>query len=55
MIGRPCLWGLAVGGAGGVAAVLAQLQDEVMTTLALLGVAKATDLSTAHVTRAPWR
>ncbi|HVU75164.1 MAG TPA: alpha-hydroxy acid oxidase [Mycobacteriales bacterium] len=55
LIGRPCLWGLAVGGADGVQAVLTQLLDEVRVALALLGVGHATDLSAAHVTRAPWR
>jgi 4-hydroxymandelate oxidase len=55
LVGRPCLWGLAVAGADGVAAVLGQLLDEVRVALALLGVVHATDLSPAQLVRAPWR
>ena len=37
LVGRPVLWGLAVGGADGVAAVLGQLRDEVTEAMALYG------------------
>jgi 4-hydroxymandelate oxidase len=37
LIGRPCLWGLAVDGQAGVERVLAMLRGELQRTLALLG------------------
>jgi 4-hydroxymandelate oxidase len=37
MIGRPYLWGLAVGGQQGVETVIAQLRAEIMRTFALVG------------------
>lgn len=37
LIGRPALWGLAVGGADGVADVLARLRDELEHAMALSG------------------
>ena len=40
-VGRPVIWGLAVGGQAGVAGVLAALAREVAHTLALLGVRSA--------------
>jgi isopentenyl diphosphate isomerase/L-lactate dehydrogenase-like FMN-dependent dehydrogenase len=44
LVGRPCLWGLAAGGAAGVERVLAILADEFDRSLALLGVPAAGDL-----------
>ncbi len=44
LVGRPVLWGLATGGAGGVAAVLELLADEFDRSLALLGVPSAREL-----------
>ncbi|MSO78434.1 MAG: hypothetical protein EXQ79_02370 [Acidimicrobiia bacterium] len=38
LVGRPAAWGLAAGGASGVARVLAILHDELVTTIALLGL-----------------
>ncbi len=38
LLGRPLLWGLAVGGAEGAAAVLAEFADEFRRTMALCGV-----------------
>lgn len=38
LVGRPVLWGLAVDGADGAAAVLAELTDEMARTMALCGV-----------------
>jgi 4-hydroxymandelate oxidase len=38
LIGRPYLWGLAVGGAAGVAEVLRILRDEFSAAMALCGV-----------------
>ena len=37
MIGRPYLWGLAVGGEVGVVAVVRQLRSELERTMALIG------------------
>jgi 4-hydroxymandelate oxidase len=37
LVGRPCLWGLAVGGQEGVEAVLSLLHDELVRALALCG------------------
>ncbi len=55
LVGRLPLWGLAVGGEDGAAAVLSQLLDEVRVALALLGVPRAVDLGPEQVVRAPWR
>lgn len=44
MVGRPFLWGLAVGGAGGAAAVFTELAAELGRTMALLGVTAVDDL-----------
>ena len=38
LIGRPAMWGLAADGEAGVRRVLTLLQDEIATTLALLGL-----------------
>src|SRR5262245_14525504 len=38
LVGRPPLWGLAVGGADGVRDVLTHLRDELVRTMALCGV-----------------
>ena len=44
LIGRPCLWGLAAGGAEGVERVLTIFADEFDRALALLGVPSAGEL-----------
>jgi len=49
MIGRPYLYGLAVAGADGVAAVLGILAAELRQTLTLMGVGKVTDLTRDHL------
>lgn len=49
MIGRPYIYGLAVGGGGGVAAVLEILADEMRRTLTLMGLAGVGDLNRDHV------
>jgi 4-hydroxymandelate oxidase len=54
LIGRPLLWGFAVQGSPGAEHVLTLLLDQMRTTLALLGVAAAIDLSAEALTRAPW-
>jgi 4-hydroxymandelate oxidase len=51
LIGRPALWGLAVDGEAGARAVLELLRREIDTTLALIGCARAVDLSSDFVTR----
>lgn len=53
MIGRPFLYGLAVAGGAGVAAVLDILAAEIRQTLLLMGVASAADLNREHVTLKP--
>jgi 4-hydroxymandelate oxidase len=54
MVGRPVLWGLAVGGEAGVKRVLQIMLDELDIALALMGVPRARDLGPEHVRRAPW-
>ena len=49
LIGRPYLWGLAVDGEAGVAAVLAALTADTARAMALLGAATVADLTPAHV------
>lgn len=52
-IGRPVMWGLAVGGPGGVGRVLEILRAELDHTLALSGVSSAADLDPRLVVRYP--
>jgi lactate oxidase len=49
-IGRPALWGLAAGGAGGVNSVYAHLADELRAAMLLSGVGKIGDIGRAYVT-----
>lgn len=51
MIGRPYIYGLAVAGADGVAAVLGILAAEIRQTLTLMGVHRAADLNRDHLQR----
>jgi 4-hydroxymandelate oxidase len=44
MVGRPCLWGLTLGGAEGVAHVLGVLDQELSRTMALLGATRPGEL-----------
>ncbi len=53
LVGRPALWGLACGGAEGVARVLGLLSEELALALALLGCTSPAELTRAHVRRAP--
>ncbi len=53
LVGRPALWGLAAAGADGVARVLELLRDELELTLALCGCTAPSQLTRAHVRRAP--
>ncbi|HEY8808713.1 MAG TPA: alpha-hydroxy acid oxidase, partial [Solirubrobacterales bacterium] len=53
LVGRPALWGLAVGGEAGARRVLELLREELELTLALCGCASPTELTRAHVQRAP--
>ncbi len=48
-VGRLQCWGLAVGGAAGVARVLELLGGETRTTLGMLGCRSLADLSADHV------
>jgi len=51
LIGRPFLWGLALGGADGVEHVLRMLLAELDLTMALSGAATVADLTPALLTR----
>jgi 4-hydroxymandelate oxidase len=51
-IGRPYLWGLAVGGEAGVVRVLEILRDEILNAMALLGVTSLDQLDRTYVRRA---
>jgi 4-hydroxymandelate oxidase len=53
LVGRPALWGLAAAGREGVAAVLELLRAELELSLGLLGCTGPSQLSRAHVRRAP--
>jgi len=50
LVGRPFLWGLAVGGEDGVVRVLEHLRDEIDHALALAGCRSPAELTRAHVT-----
>ena len=49
LVGRPILWGLAVDGQAGAAAVLARLRSEFETDLALLGCRSPSEVRPEHV------
>ncbi len=53
LVGRPALWGLAAGGAEGVARVLGLLRDEFTLALALCGCGAPAELTRSHLRRAP--
>ncbi|MFL5898296.1 MAG: alpha-hydroxy acid oxidase [Solirubrobacterales bacterium] len=53
LVGRPALWGLAAAGRDGVAQVLELLRAELELTLGLCGCADPSQLTRAHVRRAP--
>jgi glycolate oxidase len=48
-IGRLQCWGLALGGAGGLARVLEILEQEISSTMANLGSRSVADITPAHV------
>lgn len=45
LVGRPVLWGLAVGGRAGVAAVLDHLRSEVLVSMQILGARSVEDVT----------
>ncbi|MCS7007197.1 MAG: alpha-hydroxy-acid oxidizing protein [Gaiellaceae bacterium] len=49
LVGRPALYGLAIGGATGVERVLGILRDEIENALALLGCRSPAEVTRAHV------
>ena len=53
LIGRPALWGLAVGGETGVRSVLELFAAEILNALQLLGCRSPEDVTAAHVARRP--
>jgi 4-hydroxymandelate oxidase len=52
LIGRPCVWGLAVGGEEGVRSVLELLRTELLRDLMLCGLGSPADVSGSLVVRA---
>jgi 4-hydroxymandelate oxidase len=52
-VGRPVVWGLATGGADGVAAVLGGLAEELAHTMALCGLPSVREVPRDTVTRPP--
>jgi 4-hydroxymandelate oxidase len=54
LIGRPYLWGLAVGGEAGVSQVLKLLREELDLSLALAGQTSVTDLPRTLVREPAW-
>jgi len=53
-LGRPTTWGLAIGGADGVARVLNGLTEELAHTMALCGLDDVREVPADTVARAPW-
>ena len=53
LVGRPILWGLAVGGQEGVASVLALLENELSQAMALSGVSSVREIERGLVTLRP--
>jgi 4-hydroxymandelate oxidase len=53
LVGRPAAWGLAVGGAEGVAAVLAILREGFVNAMALSGCRRVEDIDPGLVARRP--
>jgi 4-hydroxymandelate oxidase len=53
-LGRPTAWGLATGGADGVAGVLGGLTAELAATMALCGLDDVTTVPRDTVVRGPW-
>eukprot|EP00963_Diacronema_lutheri_P013096 scaffold2274_cov343-Pavlova_lutheri.AAC.9 len=51
LLGRPVLYGLAVGGQAGVERVLELLHEEIKTGMALLGARSIAEISEAHIRR----
>jgi isopentenyl diphosphate isomerase/L-lactate dehydrogenase-like FMN-dependent dehydrogenase len=54
LLGRPVIWGLALGGAEGAQRVIEILRDEFDRALGLAGAPKASELDRDFVMRAPW-
>lgn len=55
LIGRPQLWGLAVGGEAGVARVLEIYRSEIDRVMGLCGVSRIADLGPDLLLRTPWK
>ena len=53
LIGRPNLWGLAVGGEAGVARVLDIYRSEIDRVMGLLGVSRIADLGPRYIRAVP--
>jgi L-lactate dehydrogenase (cytochrome)/(S)-mandelate dehydrogenase len=53
MLGRPNLWGVAVGGEAGVARVLEIYRSEIDRVMGLLGVSRIADLGPDYIRTVP--
>jgi 4-hydroxymandelate oxidase len=53
-VGRPVIWGLATGGADGVARVLGGLSEQLAHTMVLCGLDDVTAVPAGTVVRRPW-
>jgi isopentenyl diphosphate isomerase/L-lactate dehydrogenase-like FMN-dependent dehydrogenase len=51
LIGRPALWGLAVGGAAGVERVLGLVREELQSVMGMIGAASADDVDASTIAR----
>jgi 4-hydroxymandelate oxidase len=49
LIGRPFLWGLAVGGQAGVSHIISLLQNELNVAMALMGCSKLADIDSSFL------
>lgn len=54
LIGRPVTWGLAVGGAAGLLAVLELFRAQLVSTMGMLGAADVAAIDRSRVTPAGW-
>ena len=53
LLGRPVLWGLALGGADGVRAVLDHIRTELELAMALTGCTSCAEIGSAFIQRVP--
>jgi 4-hydroxymandelate oxidase len=51
LIGRPALWGLAVGGAAGVERILELVREELLSVMGMIGAASVDDVDASTIAR----